>query len=143
MRRILMMAGVSGALLGLADVLIRLTPLDGGSVHWHALLIAFVIMPALIVGLTRRLKEGAAPLAAAGMLVVGHVLGMMLSCGLIHGYIWSDLFTVPLMTLPVVVVAATLTRMWDRRGARSPRRVESAMPDFNPARERARARMRQ
>jgi hypothetical protein len=144
MRQLLIMAAASGAVLGLADTLIRLTPLDGGGIHWHAILIAFVIMPALIVGLTRRLKQGAAPLVAAAALSGGHFLGLVASDTLIRGWFWDDLLTVPLMTLPVLLLAATLVRLRTRQAAVPARVSESvAMPSFEQARQRARARREQ
>jgi len=140
MRKLLMMATASGAALGLADILIRLTPLDGFGFHWHAVLISFVIMPLLIVALTRRLKQGAAPLAAAVALSGGHFLGMLLSYTLIHGRIWDDLFTVPLMTLPVLLLTATIIRMRTRKKAAPAQVATAPVWDFEQARERARER---
>ncbi len=142
MRQLMMMAAASGAVLGLADTLIRLTPLDA-SFHWHAVLIAFVIMPALIVGLTRRLKEGTAPLVAALVLSASHFAGMAASHTLIHGFFWDDLLTVPLMTLPILLLTATLVRLKTRKKTAPAQVTRSAMPTFEEQRERARQRRKQ
>ncbi|MFT5679615.1 MAG: hypothetical protein ACI8RZ_000519 [Myxococcota bacterium] len=140
MRQLLMMAAASGVALGLADTLIRLTPLYGGGLHWHAILIAFVIMPALIIALTRRLKEGAAPLLAAVALSAGHFIGLISSDVLIRGHLWEDLLIVPLMTLPVLLLVATIVRLKTRKATAPAQVTESMMPTFEQARERARER---
>lgn len=139
MRQLLMMATASGMALGVLDTLIRLSPLDG-SIHWHAILIAFVIMPAIIIGLTRRLRQGAAPLAAAAALAGGHFLGMLASDFLINGRIWDDLFSVPLMTLPVLIITATLIRLSTRRATAPAQVASTPAMSFEQLRQRARER---
>ena len=143
MKRLMMVALAAGGVFGLLDVLIRLTPLDG-SFHWFTVLTVFVIMPAMIVGLAHRLKDGAAPLVAAGGLAVGHLAGMAATWWLVHGFFWDELFTMPLLTLPPLIIAATLTRMWTRKGTERPAQVSTSEPltDFNQARKRARERLR-
>ena len=113
------MATATGLVLGITDILIRLTPLDGSGFHWHAVLIAFVIMPSIIAALSARLRDGIAPLIAALALSLSHGVGMLATDWLLHGRIWDDIFSIPLMTLPVLVIVGTLARLYVRRKSAS------------------------